>query len=198
MRKPSFVIEIRTAMERKLTPWSFFLLKKGLTANHLTFGQLPFVFVMVYMFYIDNIFFAGLTLFVSLILDVYDGMFARITNTATQKGHYYDKIVDLVGISGFIMGLVLYIPQCLTYLIIILFLSYLIYILNEFTPIEVVGSVRSVGLFGLFFEIIGVPALGITWMELAIYTILMVSVVGTLYKIFQLVKLKWKLNHDEN
>ena len=166
MTKPSFVIDVRTDIEKKISPFTFKLKEKGVTANHLTFGQVPFVVIMVYMFYIDQIFLAGLVLLISLIMDVYDGMFARITKTDTRKGHYYDKVIDLVGITGFVIGWMFYMPDFWGYLAAILLLSYVIYVLNELTSVEIVGSVRSVGLIGLFFVVIGLPEPNMPWMWL--------------------------------
>ena len=197
MTKPSFVIDVRTDIEKKISPFTFKLKEKGVTANHLTFGQVPFVVIMVYMFYIDQIFLAGLVLLISLIMDVYDGMFARITKTDTRKGHYYDKVIDLVGITGFVIGWMFYMPDFWGYLAAILLLSYVIYVLNELTSVEIVGSVRSVGLIGLFFVVIGLPEPNMPWMELGIYVILMVSVGGIGYKFIQLAgKTKGKTDHE--
>jgi len=197
MTKPSFVIDVRTDIEKKISPFTFKLKEKGVTANHLTFGQVPFVVIMVYMFYIDQIFLAGLVLLISLIMDVYDGMFARITKTDTRKGHYYDKVIDLVGITGFVIGWMFYMPDFWGYLAAILLLSYVIYVLNELTSVEIVGSVRSVGLIGLFFVVIGLPEPNMPWMELGIYVILLVSVGGIGYKFIQLAgKTKGKTDHE--
>ena len=198
MTKPSFVIDVRTDIENRISPFTFKLKEKGVTANHLTFGQVPFVIIMVYMFYIDQIFLAGLVLLISLIMDVYDGMFARITKTDTRKGHYYDKVIDLVGITGFVIGWMFYMPDFWVYLALILLLSYVIYVLNELTSVEIVGSVRSVGLIGLFFVVISLPEPGMPWMELGIYVILIVSVGGIAYKFIQLAagKNKEKTDHE--
>lgn len=175
MGKPDTVIRLRKNIENKISPIINKLNQYGVKANHLTFAQLPFNFLMVYFFIIENILAVSMSLIIILALDVLDGMFARITKTFSKKGHFYDKIFDLISITAFIIGFIIYAPNYELLLIIILIQSYIIYILNEFTKVETVGCVRSVGLLGLILNL----------KLLSLYVILIVSGLGIFFKIFQ-------------
>ncbi len=152
--KPTIATRISKLIENFLKPIILLLYQSGITANMITLFQLPFTFLMIYYFYIADIFMAIITLSITLFLDIFDGSFARITKTVTKRGHYLDKIIDLISISAFIVGLIFYIPEQTLLLISILILSLVIYILNEFTSIQVVGGVRSIGLIALMVNMI--------------------------------------------
>ncbi len=105
MAKPKFAVAIRDFIDASLSAFVLRAHKIGVVANYITLLQAPFVVAMFYFMLQKNFIVASLLLGMTLILDVLDGAWARITKEVTAKGHFYDKALDLFGIYAFLLGL---------------------------------------------------------------------------------------------
>ena len=105
MVKPKKVKTISHILDRLLTPLIKPLAKQGVTANYITFLQLPFILLFILFLAKGIIFYGIISLGITLFLDTLDGIWARVTNNITKKGHKYDKIFDLIGIYAFLFAI---------------------------------------------------------------------------------------------
>ncbi len=103
--KPKHLSGLVLAVDKFLSPLILFFSKFGITANHITLLQAPFVVIMFFALIKHNFILATALLGTTLILDVLDGSWARVTNTANALGHKYDKVLDLFGIYALLAGL---------------------------------------------------------------------------------------------
>ena len=151
MSKPKGVTGIRNKLDLLFRPGVLFFSKRGIKANHITLLQAPFVVIMFWFLVSQSYFTAFLTLGFTLILDVLDGSWARITNDMTEKGHKYDKALDLFGIYAFLLGLVIARPELLMTVLILGIINTILYTSNEFIKPDVYCGVRTFGVIGLLF-----------------------------------------------
>lgn len=150
MKKPGFIISIGSMIDKTMRPLIIFLYRLGITANMITFLQVPFVILMFSYLIGGLIEYSMIFLAVSLFLDLFDGMFARITDTASKTGQMYDKILDVFGIFAFLVALTIYHPSFLLISAALGLVTILLYISNFFIEPEVYCGVRTFGLFGMF------------------------------------------------
>jgi phosphatidylglycerophosphate synthase len=82
----------RINRSKKWTKFADFLLKRGITANHMTFVSLICGLLAVF-FLFENYFLFLLFGILHLFFDAYDGVLARLSK-ATKTGKYFDFISD--------------------------------------------------------------------------------------------------------
>ncbi len=175
MVKPKFVTRIRDRIDEWFRKPVRLLRMVGFTANHLTFLQVPFNAIMFYYFIVGDFSMAAVALGITLLLDVLDGVFARVTKTVSLEGHFYDKTLDLIGIFMFLVGVYIAFPQLAVTLSALAILNVFIYWSNDGWKPEVYMGIRAFGFLGLLF----IPLLGV---------FLFISLIlGLLLMIFKLV-----------
>ena len=149
MPKPKGLIGIRNKIDKFFSPAILFFNKFGVKANHITLLQAPFVVVMFWFLINQNYAPATLFLGVTLLLDVLDGSWARVTNDITEKGHKYDKALDLIGIYAFLLGVTIAEPQLIPMAVALGIINAVLYASNEFIHPEYYCGVRAFGFLGL-------------------------------------------------
>lgn len=102
----------------------FYLAKKGLTANMITFTSFSFGIISIYYLFNNSKLFA-LFYIISRLLDGLDGYFARHFITSSSKGLDYDHISDFVLHISLLLKTIFY-----TNLTVIATISLTIYILE--------------------------------------------------------------------
>ncbi len=149
MPKPKGVIGFRNALDRLFSPIILFFSKLGVTANHITFLQAPFTIIMFWFLVKHNFALAAASLGITLLLDVLDGSWARVTNSITEKGHKYDKAMDLFGIYAFLVGISFAKHELILLVIALGAVNAILYGSNEFIKPELYCGVRTFGFLGL-------------------------------------------------
>lgn len=86
-----------------------------------------------------------------LFLDVFDGIFARLTKTTSRIGHIYDKALDLISIFMLLGGLLFVFPNLKIMLLLLVFLNILIYWTNTDWKPDIYCGIRAFGFLGLLF-----------------------------------------------
>lgn len=171
--KPTLVVQLSSKIESYIIPLVKKMEEKGMTANQLTFAQLPFAILMFFVLINKLWILSAIFLFITLFFDVADGMFARITKTTTEKGHLYDKIMDLIGIYLFLIGIFIAISSLWLMVLIIGVSNAILYGIGFYYRPELVSGVRSIGLFWLIF-----------WrMEIFLWIILILCIAEIIYMI---------------
>ena len=176
--KPTSFNSVIKRLDMFFAPFIRFFSRYGVTANHISFSQLPFLALFVIALIYGKIFGAVASLFIVLSIDTLDGSWARITKTATWRGERYDKFFDLLGIYTFLAGSLIVFSQ-LFYLNAMLGACVaFIYLSNRYAEPELYCGVRAFGCLGLFLEL---------FLEGALYVSLSVSlllgIVILLYKV---------------
>jgi len=126
--------------------------KIGITANHISYLQLPFVALMIYFLSQQNLTYAAIALLLSLFLDILDGTWARVTKTMSKKGHKIDKALDLIGIYAFLLGVAVGYPHWILIIAALAIVNALLYTSDQFIGPELYCGVRSFGVLGLLFS----------------------------------------------
>ncbi|MDD1689203.1 MAG: CDP-alcohol phosphatidyltransferase family protein [Methanoregula sp.] len=149
MVKPRSIINISEKIDAIFAPIIKSIAKYGVTANHISLLQVPFVIIFFFTLIYGIPTYALIALVVSLFLDILDGAWARVTNNITKKGHFYDKVMDLFGIYAFLIGAAIGFPELMFVNIILGVCTALLYFTNEYVKPELYSGVRSFGLLGL-------------------------------------------------
>jgi phosphatidylglycerophosphate synthase len=140
---------IRRITQKVFTPLGEALEKTRITPNHLTLLEIPFIFLMLFYFIKGNLLLAFVYCGVVGVLDILDGMVARLTNQSTRIGHLLDKAIDLLAIGCLMLGISIYSPG-LGYLgIVIVLLNVLIFFTNEIRGPTFYTATRTPVLLGL-------------------------------------------------
>jgi len=149
MVKPKFIKKISRMFDSLSSPGIKFFSNYGVTANHISLLQIPFVilFFIGLSYRLTNLALIGLI--ISLYLDLLDGAWARVTNTVSKKGHRYDKVLDLIGIYAFLVGSAIGFPELFMINLVLGLITASLYFLNEYTKPELYSGVRSFGCLGL-------------------------------------------------
>lgn len=79
--------------------------KIGLTPNGITFLSLLFGILSIYYLWNYNIFYFGITYYISYFFDCMDGHYARKYNMVSKFGDYFDHIKDVSVFLGIIYTL---------------------------------------------------------------------------------------------
>ncbi len=87
--------------------FNFFIYFK-IKPNTITAISLILAFISAYFYYLGNFGLAGWILIVSATLDIVDGRVARMTNTVTKSGAYWDSCVDRYSEGVVFLGIALY------------------------------------------------------------------------------------------
>jgi len=87
--------KLKYPLEKRFKPLFIFLFRWGVRPVHLTFLSLVFG-VLGAFFLFDRWLYAIAFLFVWFLLDVGDGMLARVTKTSTPFGGWGDFLVDRI------------------------------------------------------------------------------------------------------
>ena len=183
MSKPKGVRGLRDRIDSLLKSFVLSCRKRGVKANHITLLQAPFVIIMFWFLIYQSYFFAFLTLGFTLILDVLDGSWARITDEITEKGHKYDKALDLFGIYAFLFGILIARPELLMVVFILGSVNAILYASNEFVKPDLYCGVRTFGFVGLLF-----------WMK----SFLQLSILlGIVFLIVKMLKFRRKVASDQ-
>ena len=150
--KPKFVKELRSSIETALTPLLLFLYQRGITANHLTAVQVLLFAPIIYSICLYNIIVFAILFAITLLFDTLDGMHARVTKTTSRKGHLYDKVVDLLSIILFLVGVSFMIPELISLSALLMVTTLILYALHELNPSGVTfyGGVRAIGDLAIF------------------------------------------------
>lgn len=149
MVKPKKIVNISQKIDTLLAPMIKKVAKYGISANHISLLQAPFVIIFFIALVYGFQFYALVALAISLILDILDGAWARVTNTISEKGHLYDKIMDLFGIYAFLIGSAIGFQELFLINLILGACTALLYFINEFIKPELYSGVRTFGFFGL-------------------------------------------------
>jgi len=150
--KPIKIDNISGKLDALFTPFINTGSKFGISANHISLLQVPFVPVFLFALMYKALTYAFIALAITLVLDLLDGAWARVTNDITKKGHIYDKAMDLLGIYAFLIGATIGFPELIFINVILGISTALIYFTNEYIEPELYCGVRSFALLGLLFQ----------------------------------------------
>jgi phosphatidylserine synthase len=167
-------------VEKKFAKTFKALYSIGITANHLTLIQAPMIILMVFLAYLGYLWHVLFLCALMLVIDLFDGPFARITKTASKRGHLYDKVVDLVSICAFAFSVGLLFPEVMLMSIVLILATLALYILNEAVKVEMWGCSR-------FIVPVGV-VVGLVYPAVFLSVVITLSVIS--YDLYLVVKTK--------
>lgn len=144
MTKVPIAKQVSGFVEKKFTKAFKALYSIGITANHLTLIQVPMILLMIFLAYMGYLWHVILLCVLMLFIDLFDGPFARITHTASKRGHLYDKVVDFVSICAFAFSVGLLFPEVMIMSIALILSTFVLYILNETVKVEMWGGSRFI------------------------------------------------------
>ena len=132
---------------KKLSTVAFFLINKGITANHLTSISLVSGIIASY-FFLSNWWLMMVFAFVHLTCDSLDGVLARLT-TETINGRHFDLTADSIPVILILIKIGSYLHDFFPYLIAGLFtLSLLFYFLSKlqttFIPLRTAAFITAI------------------------------------------------------
>ncbi len=153
----------------------------GLRPNHLTLSQLPIVMLMIWFAYNKSLWEVIILSLVMVFIDLFDGIFARATNSYTKLGHLYDKGMDLLSIISLAFSIGLIFPATMKISITLIITTIILYVLNEKTKTELWGGSRVIIPIGAIFNQVGV----------AVSLSLITTILAISYSGFKLLKKKW-------
>lgn len=126
-------------------------IKYGIKADHISLLQIPLILGLFLLLGFKLMFWSATVLGFIILLDVLDGSWARVGGQVSERGHIYDKVLDLLGISVLLVGIgwnfvPIYLPAVLA------LETVLLYILNRYGKPELYCGVRPFGFLGLLFK----------------------------------------------
>ena len=109
MKKITPRIKMKSTIARFFTePIAKMLIFFRLNANLITFLGTVICITSAYFVTEGKFITAGLIFFGGSILDLFDGAVARLSGTASRFGAYFDSLMDRIGESVLLMGLLIY------------------------------------------------------------------------------------------
>lgn len=149
MAKAKMVLGLRDRIDALLSPLILYASRVGVTPNHVTFSQIPF-YVAMFWFLVSRDFPLAIASFAAgYFLDILDGNMARVTKSATHRGHVYDKAVDLFGIYAFLLGMGIAYTDLATVAVMLGVINAALYITNELVQPEYYCCIRPAGFVAL-------------------------------------------------
>jgi len=168
MGKTKIALSVGKYLEKKLRPLFLYLKKIGLTANMATLSQIMLWPVILYFFYLNQVYIALGFVVITMLIDLLDGPFARVTKQETDTGYFVDKFTDMGSIIILLLGMMWAYPQSAILLQGLIVSLVVIYILNTINRLELWGGVRVVCIVGIILNRVSVFLFALFLVQMAI------------------------------
>lgn len=153
---------------------AWWLYRRGVRPNDLTFLQLPCFIALAYVGYLGEFFWFGALQILVILIDGADGILARRTGSTSRRGHLLDSLFDILGI-GITLWVVSFHHGAETFLafsisqlaFFLLFVNFLVYIQNEIQGTKAITYTRGPVTIALYLETF-YPGLGLIRVSLLV------------------------------